>query len=156
MATKEQSFLYVCSSRVCTYLSILFVKSLPVVFLNVIGWAIFSYVEDDLNLINCITKPKKVAALYQMSDSKERANILFHKLYNKTGQELTGNQSTEVYVLFATYFNVPQQVELSESLKIYVICTKWLRFSMLTSTTIGKLYTYMRPISKYASMLIGL
>ena len=114
---------------------------MPIIIIQLIGWAIFSYVEDDLNVIDCFQNPKKVAEeMYPASNEAERATILFYKLYNKTGQALTVNQSIEMYSLFKTYFNVPYQGHewMPEELKSYLACFKWFRFSILTSTTIGK------------------
>ena len=111
-----------------------------VIFAQLIGWAIFSYVEDDLNVIDCFANSSRVAdKLYPLSNETETAAAFFSKLYNKTGQVLTLNQSIATYSLFKTYFNVPNQEVFLTNDRAYRGCVKWFRFSVVTMTTIGKI-----------------
>ena len=141
MATSsERGRCHKCCSETCSYFVLLTKKSIPVVIIQLIGWALFSYVEDDLNVIDCFARPQKVAEMmFPPSNEEQRAGVLFNKLYNKTGQELTVNQSIEMYHLFRAYFKMPAYgLNISDGIKTYIACVKWFRFASLTLTTIGK------------------
>ena len=108
-------------------------RSIPIIIVQLIGWALFSYVEDDFSVIDCFSNPENVAAkVYPPSNELGKAVILFSELYNKTGQKLSVKQATQMYSLFKTYFSVREQVTSPHA------CVKWYRFSVLTMTTIGK------------------
>ena len=37
-------------------------RSVPIIIVQLIGWALFSYVEDDFSVIDCFSNPENVAA----------------------------------------------------------------------------------------------
>ena len=125
----------------------MFKRFIIIIIAQLVGWAIFSYVEDDLNVIDCFINPIKVADnMYPLSNETEKATALFYKLYNKTGQVLTFNQSAEIYSVFRAYFNVPIQEPMLSDDRALRGCVKWYRFSAVTMTTIGKIRHPMIPV----------
>ena len=126
----------------------IFKRFFLIIFTQVIGWAIFSYAEDGVNVVDCFLNPMKVAdKVYPLSNETERASVLFYKLYNRTGHVLTANQSNEVYFLFKAYFKVPNQRAFMDRDRAILACVKWYRFSVVTMTTIGKLLIGMYKIA---------
>ena len=122
------------------------VRSIPVVIAQLIGWALFSYVEDDLNIIDCVANRDRVAEMFHpfvnATHETQREIELFTTIAIKTGHIMSENQSIEAYKLFQTYFNVPDTNNfLSNKDKAYLGCLKWYRFSVMTMTTIGEYYS---------------
>lgn len=114
-------------------------KSIPVVIAQLIGWALFSYVEDDLNILDCLSRPGSLAGrMHKVNDEKKREIELFTRLYFKTSQFLSENQSKVMYHQFKEHFDVPDPLYLSKDDAIFLGCIKWYRFSVMTMTTIGK------------------
>ena len=114
-------------------------KAIPVVIMEIIGWAVFSYVEDNLSIIDCFIDSEVVAdKLYPQVDKKKTIE-LFTRLKYKTKLLPSHNQSVAIYALFQSYFEVPPSVPLSKQSMAYLGCLKWYRFSVMTMTTIGKL-----------------
>ena len=117
-------------------------RSIPVLIAQLVGWALFSYIEDDLSIIDCFAnKTRVIEKTFPRVDETKRVTELFEKLYNKTGQILSNNQSISLYDMFKTHFSVPDEEYLDNNLKVYLGCLKWYRFSVMTMTTIGKCST---------------
>lgn len=117
-------------------IAILMKKFCPVLMAQVIGWAMFSYIEDDINVIDCYANPQKIANKLQLLVSEaELAVMISNKAAIKAGQNMTKSQSIEIYSLFKEYFEVPDQVDSG--------CHKWSRFATLTATTIGDLIFFV-------------
>ena len=117
----------------------IFLRSIPICISQLVGWALFSYVEDDLSIIDCFANRNRVIEkAFPNVDEIERATELFVRLYNKTGQVLSNNQSISLYNIFKTHFNVPDAEYLDNDMKVYLGCLKWYRFSVMTMTTIGE------------------
>ena len=147
MANKDSRFYRKCCLR---NLFSLIKQVIPIFIIHFIGWALFSYIEDSLNVLGCIANSQKVAEEPHPSSNKtERALILFSMLYNKTGQALTTKQQSEILFIFRRYFNVPKQEAAAISNLNNLGCSKWLRFSIMTSTTIGKRLNSLSCISYF-------
>lgn len=116
-------------------------RSIPVIIAEFIGWAIFSHVEEGLSVFDCFGNHDRVVEkLYPPMNEQKGIKELFSSLENKTGQYLSVNQSLEIYSIFKQHFNVPDEVILSKEELVYIGCLKWYRFSVMTMTTIGKLF----------------
>jgi len=105
-----------------------------------IGWALFSYVEDNNNVLDCFINRKKVAETLPNVNHWQLITELFERLANRTGQTLSKNQSVEVYSLFAKNFDAPRLAYASEEMKAFLVCIRWYRFSVATMTTIVPAY----------------
>ena len=111
---------------------------------QILGWLLFSYIEDNINAVECFTDFNKIATakLPVVVNETERATLFFQRLENKTNQSTTELQSTAIYFMFHKHFNaLPATVAPTKFSIGYDVCKKWYRFSVLTMTTIGKFVT---------------
>ncbi|XP_065068475.1 potassium channel subfamily K member 5-like [Rhopilema esculentum] len=126
-----------CKTFWCQILGIT-LRSFPIVILELIGWALFSYVEDNLHLKYCFSNTNHVAdKLYPQGNETKKATELFTRLYHKTKLLPSNNQSVVIYALFQFHFKVPPSVPLSKEILGGLGCLRWYRFSAMTMTTIG-------------------
>ena len=115
------------------------IRSIPVVIAQLVGWVLFSYVEDDLNVIDCVVNRNRVIEkTFPDADEVQQITELYERLANQTGQTLSNNQSNEIYALFKEYFDIPDVENLEENRKVFLGCIRWFRFAVMTMTTIGK------------------
>ena len=135
---KERCCTEKCRRNLSSFCS--FVKrSLLIVMIQLLGWALFSYAEDRVNVIDCFTNPDRVVAtVYPPTNELQKAVEFFVGLRKQTHQVLSLNQSAKMYALFKSHFNVPAQKYPAKEAQAYIACVRWYRFSVLTMSTIGK------------------
>eukprot|EP00794_Sanderia_malayensis_P015766 gene15766-17357_t len=134
----------------------LFKGGMLIILYELVGWILFSYVEDNLNVWHCVTNHEKVAADYYyplvVKDIKSY-KALFAGLANKTGQSLTEQQKHAMYLMYKKHYNVPDPISSHpKALVVYQSCLKWYRFSALTVTTIG--FGVVTPKSDTGKLLV--
>ncbi len=126
-----------CCRSCCSELWTIFRGWIILILYGAIGWFLFSYTEDDLNVIDCFRGLDVVAAKHYPDETK-RAALFFSRLGKLTNQTLSVNESTAVYFLFYGTFKGSETVPYDRDLFSWNLCIKWYRFSVVTITAIGK------------------
>ncbi len=126
-----------CCYNCCSVFCSIFKGWIILVLYGAIGCFLFSYTEDNLNVIDCFRGLDVVAAKHYPNEAR-RLKLVFERLGNLTNQTLSLNKSIAVYNLFYNSFKGSASVPVHRDLFAWDLCWKWYRFSMVTITTIGK------------------
>ena len=105
--------------------------------LQLIGWMLFSYVEDDLNLFECAKNGGMKLA--RQDTEVQKYTRFFENLQNKTNTSLTLLEKRNMYLTFQEYFKAPSTQAPIDGEEIWIQkkCFRWYRFSVMTMTSIG-------------------
>ena len=114
-------------------------KAFFVLLIQIVGWFVYTYVEEGFPLTDCIfdhDNIKKInAEKSNVNDTSARIKLYFDISYIVKGNLKPEN--FEVYHdEFKNYFNVTPTVK--KEVSIGEICTKWYLFTAITLTTVGK------------------
>lgn len=112
-------------------------RGLFLLLLQLIGWFLFAYVDDDLNLFECAKNGGKKLA--RQDPEVQKYTRFFENLQNKTNRSLTLIEKRDMYLTFQTFFKAPSTQAPIDGEKIWIgkKCFKWYRFSVMTMTSIG-------------------
>ena len=115
-----------------------FLKRLAVVaFIQIIGWFLFTYIEEGFALTDCIFNQARIKQLTTAVPANKTEKEL--ELYSGLNNILEGNLTEANFDIyrqeFKEYFKV-KEVQLKE-VELYEICTRWYLFTAITLTTVG-------------------
>ena len=115
-----------------------------------LGWAVFTYLEEDINPFHCFVDHGSILAKKATKDINRIAAV--NELYVKIHDHLNGTHSLtntsfeDIYDEFRKHFKVKDVHPVSNKAIIISTCKRWLGFTTVTLTTIGK-YLFMLHLS---------
>ena len=111
-------------------------KIFIVLLYQVIGWILYTYIEEGFALTDCLFDQDNIRRLKTTNTAQGKA-----KLYNDLNRTLGGDLNGTIFNIyheeFKTYFAAKEPN--SDSIDVNEICKRWYLFTAITLTTVGKI-----------------
>jgi len=109
-------------------------KIFVVLLYQVIGWILYTYIEEGFALTDCLFDQDNIRRLKTTNTAQGKAK-LYNDLNRTMGGDLNGTIFNIYHEEFKTYFAAKEPN--SDSIDVNEICKRWYLFTAITLTTVG-------------------